>query len=87
MTTNYNEVESVQTCSFSGTVQHQISQNGIPGIELELMSSGSAKALQTSTTDKDGRFEFLAVSPGRYDVLISTEHSSKYDFALVQRFV
>ena len=80
--------ERVQNCSFSGAVQHQGNQNGMPGIQLELFSTSSnPSVLQASTTDEDGQFEFRAVPPGRYEVRISTKHLSKYHFEDERRFV
>ena len=85
--TNYNKVESYKECSSLGSVQHQRSRNGIGGIKLELLSSGIKKVLQNQTTDGNGRFEFLAIAVGEYEVRIGREDVLKYEFDVEQRFV
>jgi hypothetical protein len=69
--------------SLTGVVRSSVSSEPLPGIEVRIRLSGEAD-WKTSTTDKDGRYGFTGLVPGRYFVRL---HAPDYDAELEDVFL
>lgn len=56
------------TQTLKGTIIDKQAQIGLPGVNIVILNTNPLKA---STTDANGKFKILEVTPGRYDIKIS----------------